>query len=236
MNRNKRLTKENTIVEAAELTFASVGFSNATMGEIAQKVGISKGTVYFYFGSKENLYMAVVYKAWQLLLEEHYQCLQHSKDLDGLSTTLALFKSSLTFSETHPFYFDLIMDYVSIIRSTNKLESSHYQGHDAFIDNLYFRKIQDIDNLPLSIVTKEIKRGQEDGSIKNERNPIMIYLSGWALVTGYVTLNTTNTKTKRSTIFKVPIEDWRNYTIKIITDMLLDQVEAPIYENEASLT
>jgi AcrR family transcriptional regulator len=232
MNRTKRITKEKLIIDAAEKTFAAVGFLNATMGEIAEKIEMSKGSVYFYFSSKENLYMAVTYRAWQALLDRHYYCLQFVKSKNGFETTAELFKVAMEFAEEHPYYFELIMNFIALMRSANQQKLAKDKVREALEDSIYYRKILDINNLPLSIVTKEIERGQKDGSIKNQRNPVLLYLSAWALLTGYMTLNASNSKSGKSTIFRVDIEYWRHYTMKMVQDILNDEIECDYQKQE----
>ena len=48
------------IVEAALSVFACDGFAGARLDDVADKVGISKGTIYLYFDTKEDLFKACV--------------------------------------------------------------------------------------------------------------------------------------------------------------------------------
>ncbi len=52
--------KRRQILGGAREAFLARGFEGASMGEIARKAGVSKGTLYVYFGSKEALFTAVV--------------------------------------------------------------------------------------------------------------------------------------------------------------------------------
>lgn len=52
--------KRNQIIEAAVKVFARLGFPNTKMLQIAQTAGIGKGTIYEYFRSKEELFIAVI--------------------------------------------------------------------------------------------------------------------------------------------------------------------------------
>jgi AcrR family transcriptional regulator len=52
--------KRKQIIEGARALFMSQGFDAASMGEIARKAGVSKGTLYVYFDSKERLFEAIV--------------------------------------------------------------------------------------------------------------------------------------------------------------------------------
>lgn len=51
--------KRRQIVEGARAVFLAQGFDAASMGEIARKAGVSKGTLYVYFKSKEDLFEAI---------------------------------------------------------------------------------------------------------------------------------------------------------------------------------
>jgi len=47
---------KNRIVSAANQVFAEKGYRQATMDDVAKKIGVSKGTLYLYFASKEELF------------------------------------------------------------------------------------------------------------------------------------------------------------------------------------
>ena len=66
--REKQQRKEE-IIQAAEEVFFSKGFEQSTMDDIAAKAELSKGTLYLYFKSKEDLHMAVARRAILLLRE-----------------------------------------------------------------------------------------------------------------------------------------------------------------------
>lgn len=55
----KEATRER-ILEAATTVFAASGYSVATMDEIARVSGLSKGSLYFHFSSKEELFLALM--------------------------------------------------------------------------------------------------------------------------------------------------------------------------------
>jgi len=56
----RKESRPNEIIEAAFVLFAEKGFTTTTMDEIAHKAGISKGSIYNYFNSKEAIFEAVV--------------------------------------------------------------------------------------------------------------------------------------------------------------------------------
>jgi AcrR family transcriptional regulator len=61
--RVKTQDRRDAIVLAAMAVFREVGFERASMSEIALRVGGSKATLYGYFASKEDLYVAAMQEA-----------------------------------------------------------------------------------------------------------------------------------------------------------------------------
>jgi AcrR family transcriptional regulator len=51
--------RKNQILDAAMLVFARSGFHEARMDDIVQESGLSKGTLYWYFKSKEEIIIAI---------------------------------------------------------------------------------------------------------------------------------------------------------------------------------
>ncbi|MFN3388929.1 MAG: TetR/AcrR family transcriptional regulator [Allosphingosinicella sp.] len=58
--RRRKEARPSEIVEAARATFVEHGFAATRVEEIARRAGVSKGTVYLYFPTKEALFEAVV--------------------------------------------------------------------------------------------------------------------------------------------------------------------------------
>lgn len=59
----RRARTRATLLEAAARVYAREGFDGATVDQVAEEAGFTKGAVYDHFGSKENLLVA--------LLDEH---------------------------------------------------------------------------------------------------------------------------------------------------------------------
>src|SRR6201993_3040205 len=52
--------KRRQIMDGARQVFLSEGFDGASMNDIARAAGVSKGTLYVYFDSKEQLFEALI--------------------------------------------------------------------------------------------------------------------------------------------------------------------------------
>ncbi|NJK86044.1 MAG: helix-turn-helix transcriptional regulator [Bacteroidales bacterium] len=59
--------RRSDIVDAAEKIFFKKGFEYATMDEIAEQAELSKGTLYLYFKSKEELLYAIHLRAMKII-------------------------------------------------------------------------------------------------------------------------------------------------------------------------
>ncbi len=58
---------KNRILDAALQEFSEKGFHQTTMEDVAKRVGVSKGALYLYFKSKEELFKGIYEKAPQAL-------------------------------------------------------------------------------------------------------------------------------------------------------------------------
>lgn len=73
--------KRQLILESAYELFKEKGFESATVDAIALKAEIGKGTVYSYFKSKEEIYMKIINKELDILIER----LETASKTDGTS-------------------------------------------------------------------------------------------------------------------------------------------------------
>ncbi|KYP80324.1 TetR/AcrR family transcriptional regulator [Ferroacidibacillus organovorans] len=62
--------KTRLIFRAAVDVFSERGFEKATMDEIAAKASVAKGTIYYHFKSKEDLFVFLVEEGTELLREK----------------------------------------------------------------------------------------------------------------------------------------------------------------------
>lgn len=67
--RLKRLAKETRILQAALSEFAAQGYTGASMDAIAARATVSKPTLYQYFGTKDQLFAAIMREGHVHMLE-----------------------------------------------------------------------------------------------------------------------------------------------------------------------
>ncbi|MCE2788801.1 MAG: TetR/AcrR family transcriptional regulator; helix-turn-helix transcriptional regulator [Saprospiraceae bacterium] len=209
----KKKEKEVNIILAAESVFGKVGFKNAKMEDIAREAGITKVTLYSYFQSKENLYLAVTYKALLLLIEDYSSCIERNAKNPGIEASIDLLETFMAFSERNHLYSETLMEYFSLMRATSAGQDQAWLT-EAVIQSMYYDKLQEIQNLPFKLIVKEIERGKVDGSIISELNPMMATLMGWSMVLGYMKLLSASGKNV-SHLFHVSLNEMKEVNLRL---------------------
>lgn len=215
MNDAKRTEKENNIILAAERVFSEVGFKNAKMEDIASEASITKVTLYSYFHSKENLYLAITYRAVQKLNNIYYESLDKHKNSTGLESVLELLKAFMSFCQENFLYSEALLDYFALVRSSDD-GRNQLKLTEATKESIYFMKLQDIQNLAFKITAKEIARGQSDGSIVTDIDPMMYTLYGWSTIIGYIKVLAASGN-NASPLFSVNLKELKNLNLRMVS-------------------
>lgn len=80
--------KRRQIIDGACRVFLERGFDAASMGEIAREARVSKGTLYVYFKSKEELFEAIVAEQCNAQAEQIFTFDSHERDVEAVLTRL----------------------------------------------------------------------------------------------------------------------------------------------------
>jgi AcrR family transcriptional regulator len=80
--------KRRQILEGARAVFLAQGFDAASMGEIARVAGVSKGTLYVYFDSKERLFQEIVQEQCRSHAEQVFALDSEDHDVEAMLTRL----------------------------------------------------------------------------------------------------------------------------------------------------
>ncbi len=145
--------KKNLIVEAAEEIFFTKGFENTTMMEIAKKVGYSKGSIYSYFKSKNEVCFCIVNNYFKNIAQVAKEV--SKKRCDGL-------QKLIIFKERFLEEFSKKEDFRKIFQ-TFKYHRSQCQAIEEEID-LNRNYNQEIN---LEIVSF-LEEGKRDGSVRQD--------------------------------------------------------------------
>jgi AcrR family transcriptional regulator len=135
------------ILDAARKIFATNGFSETTMEGIAEQAGIAKGTLYLYFKSKRDLYLAALIRGLRLLNEDTHRKMIEA---NGLREKLS---SSIEFRAR---YFEQNRDFFLIYHSEFSNLLIHPAKYGGEVTEMYLEQAR-----VLSEVLREaIERGE----------------------------------------------------------------------------
>jgi AcrR family transcriptional regulator len=168
------------IIEVATDEFADKGLSGARIDEIAARTRTSKRMIYYYFGSKEGLYIAVLEEAYR-----NIRNIERDLNVDHLSPEQALRELvSFTFDrhQQNPAFVRLVMN--------ENLHSGKYIAQSANIPKL---------NVPATdTIRRIVERGKKTGAFRQDIDPTDLHMSISALC--FYSVSNRHTF---STIFKV---------------------------------
>ncbi|MEM9177899.1 MAG: TetR/AcrR family transcriptional regulator [Myxococcota bacterium] len=101
----KKAESRKRILEAARDVFFRDGFMSANLDEMAEKAGVAKGTLYRYFESKADLYVAVLTNNYEIFLEQMVEAGKQGET--GLERVRSIARFYFDHWMNHPDYFQI---------------------------------------------------------------------------------------------------------------------------------
>src|SRR5437870_11813004 len=99
--------RREQILETDAKLFAKHGYANADTQLLAEELGVGKGTIYRYFPSKEEVFLAAADRVMRMLCEQVDASVQEIEDpLDRIAVAI---RSYLSFFAEHPEFVELLM-------------------------------------------------------------------------------------------------------------------------------
>ena len=167
-SRNAEATKRR-ILDAALKEFAKLGFGGARVDAIAESASANKGLIYAYFGSKENLFTAV--------LEEAYlgiRAAERQLDLDRLPPLQALerlVRFTWEYYLAHP-------EFLTLVNSENLHRGRHIRKSKAIRESV---------PPMIEMVQSLLDRGVASGDFRVAIDPVQLNITIAALGYYYLT-------------------------------------------------
>jgi AcrR family transcriptional regulator len=121
--------KRRQIMDGAKSAFLANGFDAASMGEIARQAGVSKGTLYVYFSSKESLFGAIIEDERRSQAERIFVLDPADPDIAG---TLARLGEAFVRFLCQPEALGSLRTVMAIAERMPELGRSFYQAGPAF--------------------------------------------------------------------------------------------------------
>ncbi len=122
-----REARKADIINTAARLFSEQGFHDVKMDDIAERVGLSKGTIYLYFANKESLFLSIIQVGLLELTTRMQEVLRADAPFPDLLRQFVL--TSLQFLQKHEAFFRIM--------HSEKMKTSadtHYQMHECGAD------------------------------------------------------------------------------------------------------
>ncbi len=182
-NRGARPTRDAgrtqaAILAAATQEFAHHGLGGARVDRIAERAKTNKRMLYYYFGGKEDLFLAVLERAYEHIRGEELEL--HLADLSPVDGVKALVVFTWNYYLAHP-------EFMTLLNSENLHRAQHLKRS---------RKIRAMHSPLIATLSELLARGARDGVFRRGVDAVQLYVSIAAL--GYFYLSNNHTL---STIF-----------------------------------
>ncbi len=170
----EREQRRNAIVDSAEKVFFEKGIDSATMDDIAEVAELSKGTLYLYFKSKTELYLAVCEKGMYIMLDHFRHA--YEKPVSGREKLRNIGLAYFNFAVTQPDYF----------KASSYFELTD-MDHDAQ-DSEIAISCHDLGESLFRYTLDAIRDGMNDGSIHDKHDPNELAVMMWSSMRGVIQL------------------------------------------------
>lgn len=170
MARKKDDEKRKNILESATKVFASKGFYNAKIQDVATEAGIAHGTVYLYFKNKDDLLAAIFCEVLGELIE--YIRSEVKKEKRAEDKFRKMISLQVDIIEENPDLTKLIL--IEFPRTGRFLTNSNIDILSKYIDMI------------ANIINEGVKEGEFDVNIKIDIVATMIYAGMQGLATRWI--------------------------------------------------
>lgn len=202
--RNPEQTRRDTL-DAATIEFAENGLSGARMDAIAARMRTTVRMIYYYFGSKEGLYRAV--------LEQSYANMRRAEqelDVEHLPPAMAIQRMVefiFDYQEAHPEFTRLV--------SIENIHRAQHLGQSEMI--------QELNATVIATLAAILQRGQREGLFRSDATAINLHM----LMTAFCFFRVSNRYTLGTLFLQDPLSpDLRAEHRKMAVDAILGYLGA----------
>ena len=157
-SRDADRTREE-ILRAAMAEFAGHGFGGARMGAIAERSGVDKKLIYYYFAGKDELFLAVLEQTYaDIRAAERELHLEASDPLEAIRTLVAF---TWGYYLAHP-------EFLALLNSENMHRAGHLKRS---------RRIRQMNSPLIEVLADVLVRGEQSGELRPGIDPMQLYIS-----------------------------------------------------------
>ena len=150
---------QSTILAAARDEFAQFGLGGARVDRIAERAGLNKRLIYYYFEDKEKLFQAVLEQAYRDIREQEAQL--HLLDMEPTAAVRRLIEFTWDYYLGHP-------EFMTLLNSANLHKARHLAES---------RRAQELNSPLVDTLAGVLERGRREGSFRGGVDPVQLYVS-----------------------------------------------------------
>jgi TetR/AcrR family transcriptional regulator len=207
VSRREREKKErrSAIIDAAERVFFRKGFEAATMDEVAAEAELSKGTLYLYFKSKDELFIALSGRIIGQLVER-FEAIAGSPG-NGLEHIERLMFEYTSFALAHPKHFRTALTWMAAAQPVDT-STPAFVRHRQLIARV------------VACFVGAIQRGHADGSVRRDINPVETAAQLWGGLLGTILIRVNGDEMLRRFPHPVDLDQFTTGYVRLITSGL----------------
>ncbi len=165
-------TRAELLAVATEV-FSEHGFSGARVDVIAERTRTTKRMIYYYFGSKQGLYLAVLEHAYRGIREAEQQI--HARDLAPVDAVRRIAELTFDHHHAHPAFIRLV-----------SIENIHHGEHLRRVGSL-----RELGAPAISLLDEVLARGQAEGALRTDVDALDVHV----LISAYCVFQVANSAT-----------------------------------------
>jgi len=147
------------ILDAAKAEFSRVGLGGARVDRIALEAGANKRMLYYYFGNKEDLFLAVLEYTY-----EHIRSAEKGLHLEEIEPVEAI-RRLVAFTWT---YYLEYPEFLNLLNSENLHQARHLKNSG---------KVRTMHSPFINMIGEILERGARTGEFRKGVDPIQLYIS-----------------------------------------------------------
>lgn len=194
---------QQTILLAARDEFALYGLAGARVDRIAERADINKRLIYYYFKSKDELFLAVLESTYADIRAAEQKL--HLDEMDPVEAIRELVSFTWHYYLEHP-------EFISLLNSENQHNAAHLKKS---------ARIQEMNSPLVQMLDTVLERGRRKDLFRAGIDPIQLYISIASICYFYLSNNQT-----LSTIFGRDLRAPKAMAQRLshMTDMVLGYV------------
>jgi len=150
---------QRDILDAARVEFATHGLGGARMDRIAEGAGVNKRLIYYYFESKESLFLAVLERAYEDIRGREREL--SLAQVDPIEAIRRLISFTWNYYIEHP-------EFLSLLNSENLHRARHLRQSS---------KVRSMHSPLVQTLADVLERGHKAGVFRAGVDPVQLYVS-----------------------------------------------------------